>query len=181
LMSLSRAQQPMADLFPAGGAQEPSCIPANLTSAPAAGAANGTDNSSPRHVLPKDLCSVLKQLDDLELDRLLAATLHELQRRGGLLSSEPAVQPAARIDAHDREPVLSTTIEESSGQWQPDASAVALTRGQVNVRIWGSGVRIPPSAPTKLLISLRHDRRSGPACYLASESNNRNRPSMSRV
>jgi hypothetical protein len=32
-----------------------------------------------------------------------------------------------------------------------------------------------------LLISLRHDRRSGPACYLATEPNNRNRPAMSRV
>jgi transposase-like protein len=83
-------------------------------------------------VLPKDLCSALKQLDDLELDRLLAATRHELQRRGGLLSSEPAVQPAASIGGHDREPVLSTTMEESSEQRQPDASAVALTRGQVN-------------------------------------------------
>jgi hypothetical protein len=31
-------------------------------------------------------------------------------------------------------------------------------------------------APTKSLISLRHNRRSGPACYLASEPNNGNRP-----
>ena len=45
----------------------------------------------------------------------------------------------------------------------------------------GVGGSNPSGAPTKLLISLRHNRRSGPACYLASEANNRNRPAMSRV
>jgi hypothetical protein len=129
-MPLSRAQQPAADLFRMAGAQEPSH---NRNFAPAAAAANTTDKSSPRrHVLPKDLSNALKQLDDLELDRLLAATRHELQRRGALLPSESAIQPAGDIGAHDRATVQSTTTEDSSERRQKDASAVALTRGQVN-------------------------------------------------
>ena len=129
-MPLSRARQPAADLFRIAGAQEPSH---NRNFAPAAAAANTTDKSSPRrHVLPKDLSNALKQLDDLELDRLLAATRHELQRRGALLPSEPAIQPAGDIGAHDRATVQSTTTEDSSERRQKDASAVALTRGQVN-------------------------------------------------
>ena len=132
-MPLSRAQQPAADLFRTAGAQEPSHIPAHRISAPAAAAANTTDKSSPRrHVLPKDLFTALKQLDDLELDRLLAATRHELQRRAALLPSGPAIQPAANIGARDRAPVQSTTMEDSSERRQLDESAVALTRGQVN-------------------------------------------------
>jgi hypothetical protein len=83
-------------------------------------------------VLPKDLSNALKQLDDLELDRLLAATRHELQRRGALLPSESAIQPAGDIGAHDRATVQSTTTEDSSERRQKDASAVALTRGKVN-------------------------------------------------
>jgi hypothetical protein len=129
-MPLSRAQQPAADLFRIAGAQEPSH---NRNFAPAAAAANTTDKLSPRrHVLPNDLSNALKQLDDLELDRLLAATRHELQRRGALLPSEPAIQPAGDIGAHDRATVQSTTTEDSSERRQKDASAVALTRGQVN-------------------------------------------------
>src|SRR5262245_26549412 len=132
-MPLSRAKQPAADLFRIAGAQEPSHIPAHQSSAPTAAAANATDRSSPRrHVLPKDLSNALKQLDELELDRLLAATRHELQRRGALLSSEPAIQPAGNIGAQVRAPVQSTKMEDSSERRQKDASAVALTRGQVN-------------------------------------------------
>src|SRR5215831_2894303 len=129
-MPLSRAQQPAADLFRIAGAQEPSH---NRNFAPAAAVANTTDKSSPRrHVLPNDLSNALKQLDDLEPDRLLAATRHELQRRGALLPSEAAIQAAGDIGAHGRATVQSTIMEDSSERRQKDASAVALTRGQVN-------------------------------------------------
>lgn len=37
---------------------------------------------SPRYVLPRDLTAVIKDLADLELDRLLAAALVERERRG---------------------------------------------------------------------------------------------------
>ena len=36
----------------------------------------------PRHVLPRDLPSAIKHLDDQELDRLIAAALTEQKRRG---------------------------------------------------------------------------------------------------
>jgi hypothetical protein len=55
------------------------------------------------------------------------------------------------------------------------------TKLQWNLNNIGVRSFILTGAPIKLLISLRHDRRSGPACYLASDPNNRNRPAMSRV
>jgi hypothetical protein len=48
-----------------------------------------------RHVLPKDLPAAIKQLDDQELDRLLASVLAEQKRRG----RKPAesVVPAGKL------------------------------------------------------------------------------------
>jgi hypothetical protein len=90
------------------------------------------DKSSTRHVLPRDLSNALQQLDDLELDKLLAATRHELQRRGRLTTSAPEIRPATHIGAGERasEPLIAT--EESSERRQPDEPDVALTQGQVN-------------------------------------------------
>jgi hypothetical protein len=53
--------------------------------------------SSRRHVLPKDLPAAIKQLDDQELDRLLAAAVAEQKRRG----RRPAmsVDPPGKIEA----------------------------------------------------------------------------------
>src|SRR5262249_1279461 len=48
---------------------------------------SGAEKLSSRHVLPRDLSNALKQLDDGELDRLFAATCHELQRRGRSLTN----------------------------------------------------------------------------------------------
>jgi hypothetical protein len=52
-----------------------------------------------RHVLPKDLPAAIKQLDDQELDRLLAAAVAEQKRRGRkpAVSVEPPDKP--RIEA----------------------------------------------------------------------------------
>jgi hypothetical protein len=63
-----------------------------------------------RHVLPTDLPSAVKHLDDEELDRLLAVTLAEARRRGR--RSPPTDKPSPKR--------------------QPGAVAVSLTRGQVN-------------------------------------------------
>jgi predicted DNA-binding protein (UPF0251 family) len=47
-----------------------------------------------RHVLPKDLPGAINQLDDQELDRLLAAVLAEQKRRGRKpMSTEPPEKP----------------------------------------------------------------------------------------
>jgi hypothetical protein len=130
-MPLSRTQQPTADLFWVAGAQEPCRTPAHQTSAQQSAAVVSTeDKSSPRHVLPRDLSNALQQLDDLELDKLLAATRHELQRRGRLTTSAPEIRPATHIGAGERasEPSRKNRPERR----QPDEFDVALTQGQVN-------------------------------------------------
>src|SRR5215831_7253960 len=132
-MPLSRTQQ-TADLFQAAGVQE-SCrthTPARLTSAQqSAAAVSGAEKLSSRHVLPRDLSNALKQLDDRELDRLFAATRHELQRRGRSRST-PVIRTTTHMGTEQRASDQSTTTEESPERRQPAEPNVALTRGQVN-------------------------------------------------
>ena len=65
--------------------------------------------SSPRHVLPKDLPNAIRHLGDDELDRLFAAALAEMRRRGRQLPTDKPTQKQ-KLDALD----------------------VPLTRGQLN-------------------------------------------------
>ena len=65
--------------------------------------------SSPRHVLPKDLPNAIRHLGDDELDRLFAAALAEMRRRGRRLPTDKPTQKQ-KLDALD----------------------VPLTRGQLN-------------------------------------------------
>jgi hypothetical protein len=102
-MPLSRTQQQTTDLFQTAGAQE--------------------------HVLPRDLSNALKQLDDGELDRLFAATRHELQRRGSSLTSTAGIRPTTRMGTEQRASDQSTATPERR---QPEEPNVALTQGQVN-------------------------------------------------
>src|SRR5262249_25516598 len=128
-MPSNRTQQQTADLFQAAGAQE-SCrthTPARLTAA----VVSGAEKLSPRHVLPRDLSNALKPLDHGELDGLLAATRHELQRRGRSLTSTSVIRPTTHMGT-ERASDQSTTTEESPERRQPEESNVALTRGQVN-------------------------------------------------
>src|SRR5215813_11871020 len=134
-MSLSRAQQQTADLFQAAGVQEfcRTHTPACLTSAQrSAAAVSGAEKLSSRHVLPRDLSNALKQLDDGELDRLFEATRHELQRRGRLPTSTPAIRSTTHMGTEQRASDQSTTTEESPERRQPEEPNVALTPGQVN-------------------------------------------------
>src|SRR5262245_39575786 len=132
-MPLSRTQQQTTDLFQAAGAQE-SCRPhtsARLTSArQSAAVVSAADKLSSRHVLPRDLSNALKQLDDGELDRLFAATRHELQRRGRLLTSTRVNRPTTHMGTEQRASDQSRITEESPEQGQKPN--VALTQGQVN-------------------------------------------------
>jgi predicted DNA binding protein len=132
---MSRTQQQTADLFQAAGAQE-SCHAhtlAGLTSAQqSAAVVSGAEKLSSRHVLPRDLSNALKQLDDGELERLYAATRHELQSRGRLLTSTPAIRPTTRMGTEQRASEQSTTTEESPERRQPGEPNVALAQGQVN-------------------------------------------------
>jgi hypothetical protein len=74
--------------------------------------ANRTDEgaavSSPRHVLPRDLPDAISHLGDEELDRLFAAALAEMRRRGrGLPTDKPSSKQELGVE-------------------------VSLTRGQLN-------------------------------------------------
>jgi hypothetical protein len=163
-MPSSRTQQQTADLFQAAGAQE-SCrthTPARLTTA----AVSGAEKLSSRHVLPRDLSNALKQLDDGELDRLFAATRHELQRRGRSLTSTSVIRPTTHVGTEQRASDQSTTTEESPERRQPEEPNVALTRGRVNAVRAAFKAGITPSRIARQFGISQSDVRK----VLASES-----------
>src|SRR5262245_29949863 len=173
-MPLSRTQQQTADLFQAAGVQE-SCrthTPARLTSAQqSAAAVSGAEKLPSRHVLPRDLSNALKQLDDGELDRLFAATCHELQRRGRSLTSTPVIRPTTHMGTEQRasdQPTTTTTTttEESPERRQLEEANVALTRGQVNAVRAAFKAGITPSRIARQFGISQSDVRK----VLASES-----------
>jgi hypothetical protein len=131
-MPLSRTQQQTADLFQAEGTQEPGRT--HTTSAQQSTAVvSAAEKLSSRHVLPRDLSNALKHLDDEELDRLFAATRHELQRRDRLLTSTPVIRSTTHnMGTEQRASDQSTTTEESPERRQRDEPNVALAQGQVN-------------------------------------------------
>src|SRR5262249_38504931 len=128
-MPSSRTQQQTADLFQAAGAQE-SCgahTPARLTSAQqSAAVASAAEKLSSRHVLRNALSKELKQWDEGERDRFFAATRHELQRRGMLLTSTPVTRPTTHMGTDQRASDQSTTTEESPERRQSEEPNVAL-------------------------------------------------------
>jgi hypothetical protein len=168
-MPLSRTQQETADLFQAAGVQE-SCrthTPARLTSAQrSAAAVSGAEKLSSRHVLPRDLSNALKQLDDGELDRLFAATCHELQRRGRSLTSTPVIRPTTHMATEQRASDQSATTKESPERRQPQEPNVALARGQVNAVRAAFKAGITPSRIARQFGISQSDVRK----VLASES-----------
>jgi hypothetical protein len=165
-MPLSRTQQQTEDLFQAAGAQE-SCrahTPAHLTSAQqSAAVVSGAEKLSARHVLPGDLSNALKQLDDGELDRLFAATRHELQCRGRLLTSTPVTRPTTHMGTEQRASDQSTTTKERR---QPEEPNVALAQGQVNAVRAAFKAGITPSRIARQFGISQSDVRK----VLASES-----------
>jgi hypothetical protein len=76
-----------------------------------------------RHVLPKDLPAAIKQLDDQELDRLLATAAAEQKRRG--------MKPAESVEPRDKR--------------RSEAVAVHLTPGKLNVVRAAFKVGVKPS------------------------------------
>lgn len=61
-----------------------------------------------RHVLPKDLASAIKQLDDQELDLLLAAALAEQKRRGRT--------PAKSVEPQEKRCIETITVHLTPGK-----------------------------------------------------------------
>jgi hypothetical protein len=61
-----------------------------------------------RHVLPKDLPAAIKQLDDQELDRLLAAAVAEQKRRGR--------KPAVSVEPPDKRRIEAAVVHLTPGK-----------------------------------------------------------------
>jgi hypothetical protein len=82
--------------------------PAPNPSPPSPATADAAAASLRRHVLPKDLPTAIRQLDDQELDRLLAAALAEQKRRGR--------QPAASVETPDNPRTEAATVHLTPGK-----------------------------------------------------------------
>src|SRR5215475_873394 len=112
-MGRGRTRSTTPDLFSMASAREPSPL-----LRPPAGSPPATDAAPadflPRHVLPNDLRSAIKRLQDRELDLLLAAVLVEQERRGRKPDS-PRNRPPNTADderhgrRHARKPVKRAT------------------------------------------------------------------------
>jgi hypothetical protein len=85
--------------------------------------ADASTASFRRHVLPKDLPAAIKQLDDQELDRLLAAAVAEQKRRGR--------KPAVSVEPPDKQRI--------------EAAVVHLTPGKLNAVRAAFKVGVKPS------------------------------------
>jgi hypothetical protein len=144
-MPLSRTQ-PMPDLFGAVADHEPDHGPARLTSIrPTPVVMSTADKSSPRYVLPRDLSDALRQLDDFELDRLVAASRHELQRRGRPMTPAPEIRPTTHISPGERTskpPIAKDPLSERQQLPEPKGT---LTQGQVNAVLATFKAGIAPS------------------------------------
>jgi len=131
-MPLSRSQDPTVDLFGAAGVQVPRRTPTQTSAQLSGAVVNIADKSSPRYALPRALSNALQQLDDIELDRLLAAAQHELQRCGRPTAGAPEIRSASHDEVAKRVPKLSNAVGHCSEWRQSDEPGVALTRGEVN-------------------------------------------------
>ena len=143
-MPLSRPQ-PMPDLFWAAADREPHRGPARLTSIRPTAAVSTAEESPPRHVLPRDLSNALQQLDDMELDRLVAASRRELQRRDRPMTIEPGIRPAPHINPGERAskpPIATDRLPERQQLQEPNGT---LTQGQVNAVLATFKAGITPS------------------------------------
>jgi hypothetical protein len=108
-MGSGRTRSTTPDLFSVASAREPSPLLRPPADSPPATDAAPAD-FLPRHVLPKDLPSAIKRLQDRELDLVFAAVLAEQERRG-------------------KKPAMSA---ENSLKRRVNAVAVLLTHAKIN-------------------------------------------------
>jgi hypothetical protein len=136
----------MPELFSAVADQKSHRGPAHRTSVqPSATVASAADKSSPRYALPKDLSNALQQLDDLELDRLVAASRLELRRRGRPETSTPEIQLAPHPSAGEHASKPSIAKDQLSEREQLPEPNGTLTQGQVNAVLATFKAGIAPS------------------------------------
>ena len=148
-MPLSRTQ-PMPDLFGAVADDEPDHGPARLTSIrPTPVVMSTAAKSSSRYVLPGDLSSALRQLDDFELDRLVETSRYELQRRGRPMTPAPKIRRTTHISPGERTSKPSIAKDPLSERQQLPELKGTLTQGQVNAVLATFKAGIAPSRIAK--------------------------------
>ncbi len=123
-MPRNRTDRPAPDLFSEATPRDAFSAPANQVPSPKPAIDEAAANSLHRYVLPKDLPSALKQLDDSELASLLAAALDEAKRRDRLRPGLGGTSAAVRK-------ALPKNNQRSTAR-QGHSAAPSLTRGQVN-------------------------------------------------
>ena len=163
-MPLSRPQ-PVPDLFSVAADHERHRGPAHLTSVqPSAAVVSTADKSAPRYVLPSNLSNALQQLDDLELDRLVAASRHELRRRGRSITSTPETRPTtAPGEGASKPSIAKDQLSKRQQLRQPNRK---LTQGQMNAVLASFKAGIAPSRIARQFGISQSDVRK----VLASES-----------
>jgi DNA-binding CsgD family transcriptional regulator len=121
-MGRDRGKQTSPDLFSTDAVRDASTPPPPLATKDA------TAQPEPqRHVLPKNLRTAVKHLNDEELDLLHAATLEEIRRRGRL---QPNVGPdSAQTPRHAKRSAIKDKI---SQRRRVDIAEATLTLGQIN-------------------------------------------------
>jgi hypothetical protein len=134
-MPLSRPQ-PVPELFSAVADHEP-----HPHRCPAPAVVSIADKSSPRYVLPSNLSNALQQLDDLELDRLVAASHHELKRRGRPMTSTTATDVSPGEGA-SKPSIARDQLSKRQQLRQPNGT---LTQGQMNAVLASFKAGIAPS------------------------------------
>ncbi len=109
-MGSGKTRSSSPDLFSEAFAQETRSLSAKPPSSPNAITRSSKADSFRRHVPPSDLNTAIKQLEDLELDRLALAALAEQKRRG-------------------RKPIAT---DESTRKLRVEVAAAPLTTGKLN-------------------------------------------------
>ncbi len=127
-MPARRSTKPIVDLFSTSGVNTPRTIaPSDLDD-------NADQEPKARHLLPKDLSGALTQLENAEIDSLLAAVIDESRRRGRLPASLSATSQKSDRHAHDiqqakkRKKVFAPRSRHSDA----DERDALLKQGQIN-------------------------------------------------
>jgi len=134
-MSERRPKDPTPDLFAAPANKAPP--PAERNIAPRAEVESISPPASAAYLLPKDLPSALKRLNDVEIDTLLSAVTEEARRRGRLppKAIQKTVMSPADVDrTGDRAPRSAARKKPPAPRPQkaPDDAVPALTVGKTN-------------------------------------------------
>jgi DNA-binding CsgD family transcriptional regulator len=121
VMGRKRSEQTFPDLFSTDAVRDASTPPPPATK-------DATAQPEPqRHVLPKNLRTTVKHLNDEELDLLHAATLEEIRRRGRL--QQNVGTDSAQTPRHAKRSPIKDKI---SQRRRVDIAETTLTLGQIN-------------------------------------------------